>query len=60
MKFPSIANLDKVNYDEMYSDVASNAYLLKGVKSSIVTLILIWIANELNIFIVDKTLVRPG
>lgn len=60
MKFPSIANLDKVNYDEMYSDVAANAYLLKGVKNSIVTLILIWIANELNIFIVDKTLVRPG
>ena len=60
MKFPNLKNFDKSNYDEIHSDVAANAYLLKGVKSSITALILIWIANELNIFIVDKTLVRPG
>jgi len=66
MKLGSIKNLanliklDVISSDEIYSDVAPNAYIIRGIKLTILVSFLVWIATELNIFIVDKELVRPG
>ncbi|NCC86312.1 MAG: diguanylate cyclase [Clostridia bacterium] len=60
MKFLNLIKFDKKGFNEMHSDVSSNDYLIKGIRSTIVFFVFVWIANETNIFIVDKEILRPG